>query len=122
MGTSSRPAMEEQLRENKQELKTRKQKKKAKDAKRIRGIVHAPRRAGTAQLVGRSALWLDPELCAKARREEVECIRRHRLYARVPRPNKTEWAETDKGQLGQLNERASWVAKEYPARRAELSP
>ena len=29
--------------------------------------------------------WLDPELCAKARREEVECIRRHKMYVRVPR-------------------------------------
>ena len=31
--------MEEQLREDQQELKVREQKKKAKDAKRIRGIV-----------------------------------------------------------------------------------
>ena len=29
--------------------------------------------------------WLDPELCAKARREEVEHIRRHKMYVRVPR-------------------------------------
>ena len=27
--------------------------------------------------------WLDPELCAKARREEVEYIRRHKMYVRV---------------------------------------
>ena len=33
-------AAEEQSREDKQELKTREQKKRAKDAKRIRGIVH----------------------------------------------------------------------------------
>ena len=33
-------AMEEQLRDDQQELKTREQKKKAKDARRIRGIVH----------------------------------------------------------------------------------
>ena len=42
-GTSVRqvaPGIEEQLRENQQELKVREQKKKAKDAKRIRGIVH----------------------------------------------------------------------------------
>ena len=32
--------MEEQLREDKQDLKMREQKKRAKDAKRIRGIVH----------------------------------------------------------------------------------
>ena len=29
--------------------------------------------------------WLDPELCAKAIREEVEYIRRHKMYVRVPR-------------------------------------
>ena len=29
--------------------------------------------------------WHDPELCAKARREEVEYIRRHKMYVRVPR-------------------------------------
>ena len=33
-------AMEEQLREDKQELKSREQKKEAEDAKRIRWIVH----------------------------------------------------------------------------------
>ena len=48
--------------------------------------------------------WLDPELCAKARREEVEYIRRHKMYTRVSRevclretgraPIKTGWAET----------------------------
>ena len=67
--------------------------------------------------------WLDPELCAKARREEVEYIRRHKMYVRVPRevclretgkaPIKTGWAETDKGQPGKPNVRARWVAKEY---------
>ena len=29
--------------------------------------------------------WLDPELCAKARREEVEYILRHKMHTRVPR-------------------------------------
>ena len=29
--------------------------------------------------------WLDPELCAEARREEVEHIRRQKLYTRVTR-------------------------------------
>ena len=67
--------------------------------------------------------WLDPELCAKARREEVEYIRRHKMYVRVPRevclretgkaPIKTGWAETDKGQPGKPNVRARWVANEY---------
>ena len=51
--------------------------------------------------------WLDPMMCAKARREEVEYIRRHKMYTRVPEevclresgraPTKTGWAETDKG-------------------------
>ena len=53
--------------------------------------------------------WLDQELCAKARREEVEYIRRHKMYTRVHQkvclretgkaPIKTG-AETDKGQPG----------------------
>ena len=53
--------------------------------------------------------WLDTELCAKARCEEVEHTRRHNMYERVPRetclrktgkgPIKTGWAETDKGRL-----------------------
>ena len=30
-------------------------------------------------------LWLDPEPCGKARREEVEYIRRHKMYTRVSR-------------------------------------
>ena len=57
------------------------------------------------------------------RREEVEYIRRHKIYVRVPRevclretgkaPVKTGWAETDKGQPGKPNVRARWVAKEY---------
>ena len=29
--------------------------------------------------------WLDPELCVKARREEVEYIRHHMVHTRVPR-------------------------------------
>ena len=29
--------------------------------------------------------WLDPELCANVRREEVEYIRRHKMYTRVSR-------------------------------------
>ena len=67
--------------------------------------------------------WFDPELCAKAKREEVEYIPRHMMYTRVPRdlcqreteraPINTGWAETDKGHPGKLNVRARWVAKEY---------
>ena len=29
--------------------------------------------------------WLDPELCAQTRQEEVEHIRRHKMHTRVPR-------------------------------------
>ena len=53
---------------------------------------------------------------ARARREEVEYIRRHKMYTRVSgevclretgsAPIKTGWAETDKGQPGQPNVRA----------------
>ena len=67
--------------------------------------------------------WLDPELCAKARREEVEYIRRHKMYKRVTRKvcpremgrasSKTGWEENGKGQPGKPNVRARWVAKEY---------
>ena len=67
--------------------------------------------------------WLDPELCAGARQEEVEYTRRRKMYTRVSRdvclretgraPIKTGWAETDKGQPGKPNVRARWVAKEY---------
>ena len=67
--------------------------------------------------------WLDPELCAKARRNEVEYIRRHKMCTRVSRevclretgraPIKTGWAEIDKVQPGKPNVRARWVAKEY---------
>ena len=54
--------------------------------------------------------------CVQARREEVEYIRRHKMYTRVPTetcfretgkaPIKTGWAETDKGQPGKPNVRA----------------
>ena len=66
--------------------------------------------------------WLDLELCAKARRDEVECIRRHNMYTGVPRetcqretekaPMKTRWSETGEGQPGKPNVRARWAAKE----------
>ena len=87
-------AMEEQLREDKLELKTREQKWKTQDAKRIRGIVHDNK--GTSHVqdeIGKlmhhdeqellslcegwhwddnKGVWLNPKLCAEARREEVE--------------------------------------------------
>ena len=50
--------------------------------------------------------WHVLELCTKARREDVECIRHHKMYTRVPRetclretekaPIKTGWVETYK--------------------------
>ena len=140
--------MEEQLREDQLGLKTREQKRKAEDAKRIRGIVHENNKNKRLSRVqnemgklmhhdeqemlsiwegwhwddGKGG-WHDPELCAKARGEEVEYIRRHKMYTRVSRevclretgraPIKTGWAETDKGHPGKPNVRARWVAKEY---------
>ena len=136
-------AMEEQLREDWQELKTREQKRKAEDAKRIRWIVHENNKNNRMSQVqdemgklthhdgfwegwhwdDNKGGWLDPELCAKARREEVEYIRRHKMCTSVPRevcqretrraPIKTGWAENDKGQPGKPNVRARWVAKEH---------
>ena len=120
-------ATEEQLRQDKQELEMRERRKKAEDARRIRGIVHESAENKGLSLVqsemgelmhsvwegwhwdDNKGGWLDSELCAKARREEVEYIRRHKMYVRVPRevclretgkvPIKTGWAETDKGSL-----------------------
>ena len=99
--------MEEQLREDKQELKTREQKKKAKDAKRIRGIVHENKRKNHVQDEVEKLMhhdeqellsvwegwhwddnkggWLDPELCVETRREEAEYIRRHKMHTTVTR-------------------------------------
>ena len=139
--------MEEQLKEDQQELETREH-QKVEDAKRICRIVHeSDKSKGLSHVqseMGRlmhhdeqellsvwegwhwddnKGGWLDPELCAQAKREEVEYIRRHKMYTRVPRgtclretgeaPIKTGWAETDKGQPGKPNVRARWVAKEY---------
>ena len=66
--------------------------------------------------------WLESDLCAKARHEEVKYIPRHRVYTRVSRETcfretrsslmRTGWAETDKGQPGTPNMRARWVAKD----------
>ena len=86
-------AMEEQLRKDQQELKTREQRRKAKDAKRIRGIVHGNNKNKRMSHLGKlmhhdekellsvwegwhwdnnKGWWFDLELCAKARGEEVE--------------------------------------------------
>ena len=101
-------AMEEQLGEDKQELKTREKKKKAKDATRVLGIHENDNKKGTSHVQEEmeklvrhyeQALlsllegwhwddnkggWLDLELCAKARRWEVEYVRRHKMYTTVP--------------------------------------
>ena len=129
-------AIDEQLKKDKQELEMREQRKRAEDANRICNIINENAENKGLSLVeavlsvwegwhwdGNKGGWLDPELCAKARREEVEYIRRHKMYVRVPRevclretgkaPIKTGWAETDKGQPGKPNVRARWVAKEY---------
>ena len=64
--------------------------------------------------------WLDLELCAKARREEVEYIRRHKMYVRVPRVRARSWKGPHPRQGGRRPTRdsqgsfmcARWVAKE----------
>ena len=74
-------AIEEQLREDHQELEMRERKRKVEVAKKIRGIVHEKDKS-----IGG---WLDPEMCPKARREEVEHIGRHKM------------CETGRGRLSQ---------------------
>ena len=67
--------------------------------------------------------WLDSELVAIARSDEMQYVRKHKVYTRVPleqcwletgrAPIKTGWADTNKG-TGELpNIRSRWVAKEY---------
>ena len=137
-------AIDEQLKKDEQEVEMREQRKRAEDANRMCSIIHERGlslvEAEMEKLMHQDEQellsvwegrhwddnkggWLDPELCANARREEVEYIRRHKMYVRVPRevcfretgkaPIKTGWAETDKGQPGKPNVRARWVAKEY---------
>ena len=136
-------AIEEQLERDKQELEMREQRNRGEDANRICSIIHENSENKGLSLVeaemgklmhqdeqellsawdgwhwdDNKGGWLDPELCAKARREEVEYTRRHKTYVRVPRevclretgkaPIKTGWAETDKGQPGRPNVRARW--------------
>ena len=126
----------------------RERKRKVEDAKKIRGFVHEKDKSKASRRVqdemerllyhdeqelrsvwevrhwdDNKGGWLDPEMCPKARREEVEYIRRHKMHTSVPRevcpsetgraPIKTGWEETDKGQPGKPNIRARWVAKEY---------
>ena len=116
------------MREDQQELKTREQKKKAKDAKRIRWNVHKTvKNKGTSHVQdemeklmhhdeqncsscgkGRDDNkdgWLDPELCAKARREGVEYIRRHKMHTRV-------FGEACLRETGKAPIKTSWTARE----------
>ena len=101
-------AIEEQLREDQQELEMRERKRKVEDAKKIRGVVHEKDKSKASRRVqdemGRLVRhdvqellsvwegwhwvdnkggWLDPEMCARARREEVKYIRRHKMYTRA---------------------------------------
>ena len=144
-------AIEEQLKKDKLELEMRERRKRAEDPNRKCGITHEHAENKGLSLVEAEmgklthqdeqellSAWkgwhwddnkgggLDPELCAKARREEVEYIRRHKMHVRVPREVclretgkafiKTGWAETDKAEPGKPNVRARWVAKEYTTR------
>ena len=64
----------------------------------------------------------------KARREEVEYIRRHKVYTRVETclretgnaHIKAGSVETDNGQPQKPNVRARWVAKEFQTRKTWL--
>ena len=105
--------MEEQLKEDQQELETREKKRKVEDVKRIRRIVrendknkdlsHVQNEMGKLMHHDEQELfsvwegwhwddnrggWLDPELCAKARREEVEYVRRHKVETLLPAPSR----------------------------------
>ena len=102
-------ATEEQLKKDKQELEMREQRKRTEDANRICSITHENaenKRASRVQNEMENLMhheeqellsvwegwhwdddkgaWLDPELCARARREEVEYIRRYKMCVRVP--------------------------------------
>ena len=67
--------------------------------------------------------WLDPVLVRKAREEEMQYVKKHAVYEKVPmsqcwketgkNPVKTGWADTKKGTSECSNIRSRWVAKEY---------
>ena len=67
--------------------------------------------------------WLDPVLIRKAREEEMQYVKKHAVYEKVPmsqrwqetekNPIKTGWADTNKGTSECTNMRPRWVAKEY---------
>ena len=81
--------------------------------------------------------WLDDTLVQQARSDEMDYVRKHQVYIRVPRsqcwqetgraPIKAGWADTNKGTTESPNVRSRWVAKEYntgprPALFAGTSP
>ena len=57
--------------------------------------------------------WLHPDLCGKARCEEVVYIRRHNMYESVPRELARSRETTHQDRMGDPNVRAKWVANEY---------
>ena len=67
--------------------------------------------------------WLDPVLVRKAREEEMQHVKKHAVYEKVPMCQcwketgkntiKTGWADTNKGTFECPNVRSRWVAKEY---------
>ena len=82
------------------ELEMWERRKRAEDASRICGITHEEAEMGNLMHQDEQELlslwegrhwddsnggWLDLEPCAKARREQVEYIRRHKMYTRVSR-------------------------------------
>ena len=95
------------MKEDQQELETREKKRKVKRIRRIvresdrsKGLSHVQNEMGRLMHHDEQELlsvwegwhwdenkggWLDPELCAKARREEVEYIRRRKMYTRFSR-------------------------------------
>ena len=100
------------MKEDQQELETQEHQKKVEHAKRLnrtvhendksRGLSHVHNDMGRLVHHDEQELlsvwdgwhwddnkggWLDPELCAQARREEVEYIRRHKMYTRGPQRN-----------------------------------
>ena len=67
--------------------------------------------------------WLPADLVAEGRALEMEYVRKHGVYERVPRsqchretgrpPIRTGWADTNKGTSTEPNIRCRWVAKEF---------
>ena len=66
---------------------------------------------------------MDPILVRKAREEEMQSVKKHAVYEKVPmsecwketekNPIKTGWADTNKGTSEYPNIRSRWVAKDF---------